>query len=417
MTNKSISFIDINNEKLLNLIRDFGLPTPYLKNNIISELLRNAMCEDAEILSESNHINRKTNRLFKGFSYYSDAKEPKAFCSKESFGYLSTISIQYIYNLVKICSNLEEPVIERLVAHTNNIKKLNDDGIVGNKELDFLLENKIQTTEEEAINIASKWEISSNKINAKTLFYDIVRIIWIHEWAHALCGHVSFAEETLNIKKLYEFSTNRIEKNVNSPAPKKSEILQSLEIHADEFSVRYCTRQLLFGHDPNVVNYEEQTNLVTRLSIFNLAFCLFTVSWSLSEDITGIKISDMFYPPSIVDDSLDNIKLFEPTNSSHPPAILRYDRFRNFQREETTMFGLENKDFISLNLFVDSVSYSALGNLSKLSPYFGYLYEITPFIARTPLTDRIIAYESYLLKIGKEFIENKIKDLIFVPQN
>jgi hypothetical protein len=267
-----------------------------------------------------------------------------------------------------------------------------------------LLNGDVEVSEAEALKIVADWPAADTRaaqltLGAFALFYDLLRLVWLHEWAHALCGHAVLAQEQLGLLRLHEFAAERESRElVDGLGFPRHEVLQALELHADEFATRYCVGELLWGRDPVGDLAGPSINLVERVVIFNLACCVFAVIWTSAEQRYQPGMS--FYPerPPLSSDEPEPLYVTYPT--SHPPAALRYMRFRDFQRDLAAQFAKSTPGAATLGGAIDGHSLRVLNELAELDPRFYRLLYNTPGPAKTPETKRLIAYEAHLLKIG-----------------
>jgi hypothetical protein len=267
------------------------------------------------------------------------------------------------------------------------------------EELSRLVAGELDVSPAEADQIVNAWpdanlEGGELPLGPFALFYDLVRLIWAHEWAHALCGHVDVASEMLGFGRLHEFSSDRPGGDVvpELGAP-RAEVLQAMESHADEFATRLCVGEILWGHDPVGRLAGPKINLVERMVFFNVACSVFAVIWALQE--RRYAREDTFFPPPREADPNAPDLLFVPLRSSHPPAVLRYMRFRDFAGQ----IGSEYAPQLGPAANATTTSYID-ASLSKMSPHFHHLLTVSPGIARTPTQTRLMAYERHLLEIG-----------------
>jgi hypothetical protein len=238
--------------------------------------------------------------------------------------------------------------------------------------------------------------------------------VWLHEWAHALCGHVAFVASDLHFSQLDEFSAQRLGcKDLGKLKYPRNHILQALELHADEFALRYCVGEILWGYDPIGQMAGPHVDLIERLLIFNAACSVFAIVWSLGEQRFSPGMT--FYPPpQPLDDEPDEPDpMFVTVKATHPPAALRYLRFRTFQSNLTREYA-QQKALPKLLTAVDAFSFRFVTSAARLDGHFYDLRVVTPVVAGTPTMKRLDAYEAYLLKIGAE-IEPRIVELGFVP--
>ncbi len=386
-----------------------GLPPAYRSTNALSDHLSRAVFYDALYLSSRQHWNVATVEPFRCAAYYAEDQIDPAICSRERFGHLATMSIAFVRRLIGVSERLGAALAHRPRAGARGEAETTRSTLPRDPDLGALLRGDAQVGEAEALEIVAGWPAgpgAERELGSYTLFYDMIRLIWLHEWAHALCGHVALAETELGVERLHEFSADRADGGGgNDAAPRRNEVFQGLEIHADEFAVRHCIGHLLWGYDPMAEMAGRRIDLMDRLLIFNVACCCFTVMWALAE--RRYSPDDTFYAPP------GSGERFVVTRSTHPPAVLRYDRFRGFQRDLTHQYGVR-QGHPELATYVDAFSFGFLKPLRELSPYFAPLDAVTPMIARTPTTKALIDYGDHLVRRG-EPLAAKLESLCYLP--
>lgn len=378
------------------------LPKPYCKTDLLSKHLSNASYFDSIDLTKQELTNQKTGETFRCISYYTEEQIEAAICSKEEFGYLVTISMSFVRRLVKISSRLEKILPYRETALENFSLSESQEELKSDRELDALLNNNTKVLASEVLSIVKNWPLPLNNkkhdLGGYTIFYDLIRLIWLHEWAHAIFGHITITNEMLGMSKFLEFSKDRVNKdNYNQIPFPRNHVLQAIELHADSFAVIYCVRNILSGYDPIKAIAGNDLNLIDRLVLFNFACCTFTVIWALAESI---------YNP------LEKTqKLMIVENTTHPPAALRYDRFRNFLNELTHYYceeeNIEQNLVASINVY--SLRFTQItGKIN--SNYRDILSPLQSFFARTPNQKYAFEYERHIEKVGvflePQFLKN-----------
>lgn len=377
------------------------LPNIYDSNNVITEIVERIVLSDSLHLSSLKHRNSISGHPFRCLSYFTKEQVSPAICTKDAEYFVATFSIEFIWRLVKIC-HLSHAPIEATLAQVEGGEKPS----FKDSTLNLLLEGETAVSEAEALTISADWPISyTGDINPSyTLFCDLVRIITLHEWAHALCGHLTVVEKTMGTTQYSDFSKQR-EDYETSPEcrPPNNELYQAMELHADEFAARFCVRNILWGYDTAIGHETHAVDLVTRLLIFNTACSIFAIIWSLSE--LNFKEKGIFF--------LDYSG--EISNSTHPPAALRYDRLREFERQFVVYYSLENPLANKLSLLVDSISYRALDIFGDTSPYFLELLRYTPFLMRPPIRNALEEYEKKLMTSTSEFLRQELSKHCYAP--
>ena len=371
-------------------------PPPYTRPNAVTLHLTRAMAGPVEHLTLLRHVNRERRIAFNGFAYYADDPEAVASCGMRDDVYLAFIGAPFVWRLVKICSRLGPALARRPRVPK---RPAPSEKLVPDAELAGLIDGTVGVSEAEAVEIVESWPdaltFSGNlELGEYALFYDLIRLVWLHEWAHALCGHVVVAAGALHLMELHEFSAGRAEDvPLEGAGYSRLEMLQALEIHADEFATRYCVGQILWGFDPIGQLAGPKVDRIDRLLIFNVACCVFAVVWALAEQQYSPGMS--FYPPPATADAPDRI--FSIIKASHPPAALRYLRFRDFQRDLAASY---SDGGTYLSPMVDAASFGFLETLGQANPHFFSLQNKTPMLAKTPTQKTLIAYEAYLLKLN-----------------
>lgn len=372
-----------------------------LKGGLLKELdqdlalhLMNAVLPLADKLTERNHVRAATGQPFRCLAFYTPDEYGSASCQGTLEQYLTGMSAGFMRKLVKAAS-LVEPALA--------VRNEKEGTVKPSPEMAKLLEGTLTVSPEEAAACTQTWPHpvsfgEENGLGAYTVFYDLIRLIWVHEWAHALCGHVAFSKEALNLHVFEEFSPERSALDQKQEARfQRNEILQAFEIHADTFSVCTCMIEILYGDDPAGRMAGPTVNLVDRLLMFNVACCLFAVMWSLADFQNSPEES--YFATSAPTPSEDPSRIFHVVDATHPPAYLRYSNFRDRQREYATKYGQE-QGHPEFGPMVDAYSFLFLEKLADLCPYFENLKVITPVIAKTPTMKVVFAYADYLAEVS-----------------
>jgi hypothetical protein len=229
----------------------------------------------------------------------------------------------------------------------------------------------------------------------------MIRLIWVHEWAHALCGHVTMAQQDLGLSQLHESSPERSKDNLEDGYKCELEerigvpyhsAMQAIELHADEFSIVHSIGGIFYGYDPIVDIAGPKISLVDRMSMLNIACCVFTVIWALTEfrQRRDVQSPKPIPPPN---------RSWSPRQSTHPPVGLRYDRFRGFQKQLTFLYG-EKEGFPAFLPVTEILAVKAVRALDQMSPIFGSLLgPLSGFMFETLSMKDLREYESHLLAI------------------
>ncbi len=354
-----------------------GLPPPYLEDNALTRHLLSALFFMSLELSHRNHVNPRAEG-FRSVAYVASDPSITACCTKVGDTHVVIVGVQWLFRLVGLCDRLRPALARRPRAGR---PVADETPAPASEELTELLWGRTDIEAAEALAIAESWpeagaESLGIQMDAWTVFYDLVRLVFMHEWAHALCGHVGLFQQELGVMRFHESSVDRAsEGDFGQLGFPTSEVMQCLEMHADEFSVRANVGELLYGYDPAGRVAGPKTDLIDRMLLYNTACCVFTVIWALDE----LKLQGDEAPA---------------TAGTHPPVGLRYDRFRNFQRQFSASY---NPQLVSA---VDAFSFGFVDTLTDASGCFGGLAGWTPMLARTPAMKSHEAYEQYLMRIG-----------------
>lgn len=128
------------------------------------------------------------------------------------------------------------------------------------------------------------------------LFHDMIRLVWLHELAHGICGHARFLAGEGRLDRLDEFDEAR-------GGPGLAGLLRACELQADVFAARVSATQILDGADMMATILGPWDDLAERLSWLRLAAALVSVLWTERERRSG------------------------GVAPSHPPSALRYYNF------------------------------------------------------------------------------------------
>jgi hypothetical protein len=130
-------------------------------------------------------------------------------------------------------------------------------------------------------------------------------------------------------------------------------VLQSFELHADQFAVSFAASQILRGHDPAGAMAGPDINLVYRVAALAAACAIFAVDWESAQ------------------------LMRDPNTATHPSVAARYISMLD-QIERTCMEF--SADFPSIR----SIIFNLIVRLSELAEDFSTLLATTPLIAKTP---------------------------------
>jgi hypothetical protein len=342
-----------------------------------------------------DHVQPATGREFDLAAYYADDLDTQAWCAAHDGRFLACIGMGFVCRLVKICDRIGAAILPLALKADGGFSRPAPAAFDG--ELAALIRGDIDVSRAEAQAIASAWPAPHAwglqcGFGGWALFYDLLRLVWLHEMAHALCGHVAVVQDRLGLAGLQEFAAEReAAVRVQDLDLPRHLVLQAFETHADEFAAAYCIEQLLFVKDPPSAIAGPRVDLASRLVVFNLACCVFAVMWAYAE------------------------RAGRPVDSSHPPADFRYLRFRTTHQRLLDEFHAQEPQAAGLRLKVDAHSFGLLEALESLDPRFGDLRVITPVVAQTPQMQRLADYEDLMLDIG-ELLAPWLREAGFLPR-
>lgn len=392
-----------------------GLPpaSKSMPSNLALHVLR-AVWPLSSMLSGLEHVNLATGARFDCLSYITDDPEFEPCCTRVGSTHFAIMCTPFLNKLVKIAHLLEASLLHRPRADGSPTPPASSRPRPhASLELTQLLDGRASASDAEVHAIVEHWPRPTSfhlqtDLSGFTVFYDLIRLVWMHEWAHALCGHLGFAEQNFKLARLHEFSTERCADDLppDSLSAPRHEIYQGLEMHADEFAIRVCVQEVLTGTDPIGSLAGPRIDLVDRLLMLNVASSVFAIMWALAE--FAAAPSDTFRAPPGSPDR------FRITRSTHPPPDLRYLRFRDFQREITMKYGLAN-NAVHFHGSVDACSFEMIDILIDQCGYFNHLRGITPVIAKTPDMKALIDYESHLLAVSQSFL-SRLSGYSYLPK-
>lgn len=262
------------------------------------------------------------------------------------------------------------------------------------------------------------------------IFHDMLRLIFTHEFAHTVAGHTQYFQKTFGIQAMPEVGVERYVENLvenlaenemsklkNVPTIHK---LQALELHADVFSLKWSVNQIICGHDPIGITHKQPVDLVDRLCLFNIAACLITINWTISDyQINPLATYRVKYAPldelnpyaeSGPDVIFSERNPFKVIRSTHPPAQLRY--YRHFIFVEQLSMELHSSE---LGARVGANSQILIRDLlGVVSVNFYNLLRFTYLVAMTPEMYILESYDKYMAKLSS-LMADEIKE--YIPQH
>lgn len=361
-----------------------------------------------------DHVQPATGREFDLAAYYADDVDTQAWCAAHEGRFLACVGMGFVCRLVKICERVGAALLP--VALTADGSFARPAPAAVDEELVALVRGDADVSRAEAMAIASTWPAPHAwglqcGFGSWALFYDLLRLVWLHEMAHALCGHVNVVQDRLGLAGLQELSAERQARvRVQDLDLPRHFVLQSFETHADEFATAYCVEQLLFVKDPASAIAGPRVDLATRLVVFNLACCVFAVMWAQAEHGGRPWTSPVPTP----EQQAQGLRIL-PVDSSHPPADFRYLRFRTTHQRLLDEFHAQEPEAAGLRAKVDAHSFGMLAALERLDPSFGDLRVVTPLVAETPQMQRLADYEDLMLDVG-DLLAPWLREAGFLPR-
>ena len=390
-------------------------PRRFEARTVLAGHLDRAMIGMAEHLQQLDHVQPGSGRHFDLAAYYADDLETQAWCAMHEGRHLACIGMGFVCRLVKVCQRLGDALLP--VALTTDGSFHRAPPAARDVDLCRLIDGDVDVGIAEAQAIVAGWPEPHAwglqcGFGAWALFQDLLRLVWMHEMAHALCGHVGVVQDRLGLTRLHEFAAERqsTDRVPGLDLPRHL-VLQALETHADEFAAAWCVEQLLDVKDPASAMAGPRVDLASRLVVFNLACCVFAVMWAEAERRERPGMSYM--PPR---HEQDRGVTFNPVDSSHPPAAIRYLRFRTTHQRLLDALAAQEPQAGGLRLKVDAHSFGMLAALERLDPRFGELRVVTPMMAETPQMQRLADYEDLMLDVG-DLLVPWVTQAGFVPRH
>lgn len=190
------------------------------------------------------------------------------------------------------------------------------------------------------------------------LFHDMIRLVWLHELAHGICGHARFLAGKGHLDRLDEFDEAR-------GGPGLAGLLRACELQADVFAARVSAEQILDGADMMATILGPWDDLAERLSWLRLAAALVSVLWTERERRSG------------------------GIAPSHPPSALRYYNFCSVM--DSLGFG-RDLDMMRAAAWVEN----AIRALTIECRAFFELQRAASFLFRTPMVKSLSEEEAAL---------------------
>lgn len=367
-----------------------------------------------EHLQSADHVQAATGRAFELAAYYADDVDTQAWCAAHQGRFLACVGIGFVCRLVKICDRIGAALLPLSLTAQGSFSR--PPPAAADAELAALIRGDAGVGRAEALALVDAWPspllfAMECGFGGWALFHELLRLVWVHEVAHALCGHVNFVQDRLGFERLQETrAVPRETVRLDGMDIPRHWVLQSLETHADEFASDYCLSQMLIARDPISSMAAGRIDLATRLVLFNLAACVFAVLWAEGErDAPRVGGEDLIRAPGPAGTPI------RPVDSTHPPAAFRYLRYRTLQQRALDRLAEREPEALGVRASVDAHSLAMLDGLARLDPRFDELRVVTPITAQTPQMQRLADYEDMMLDIG-DLLAPSLRETGFLPR-
>lgn len=337
--------------------------------------------DDAAHFESRNHMRADGTRL-RCTSFYVKRLEETAFAALTTQGAVAALDANHVARMVCVCDRLT-PVLQRVLDKGPRAELDRDVKLVR-------LLRRLSRPDWVQANEIAKGYPDVFKQGAAYGGYmavmDLVRLIWIHEWAHVILGHVGMVEAFGNRGRLDEHSPTRNEGAASLAGVPWPQVLQGFELHADKFAVTFATEQILSGYDPVGAMTGPNVNIVHRICVLAAACAVIAVDSELKQGA------------------------LEPGTATHPSASMRYMCMLH-QIESVCA-----ESDPSLGDWVRVYTYNMINDLTTLSEdFYGLLY-VTPMLAKTPQYKSLIDVSDYLFQQMESKIDPLRQEYIFLPQ-
>lgn len=401
-------------ERFAGRLQEHGLPLPLAQPEDGGPLfsavylhLIGSLLPPIEYLDRLQHRQVGSAELLRCAIYFTSDPDAYASCTLVEGRHYIFIGVDLVEQLVRCCEQLGPALTRRGDEHPDL------DSLRAGPDLDAVLSNTESLDSDECVRLAEVargWPIpgfgvgpDTPGIAEMTVLHDLLRLVVVHEFAHCVCGHVAFFSREMGARELPEFGAVRQDYALNEKldAP-RTHIRQAIEAHADEWSINFSALQVLVGYDPASLMFGERIDLVDRLLLLNIAFGIFAIDWTLSEQrinpAMSFRVGDT---PAADDEGPDVIRSmgrpFRVVRSSHPPAVFRY------YRHLYLVYGacIQHYGEQGLGTYVAARTTDFLATIAgPLSGYFNSLLNYTPSFAKTPDIKTLGAYEDYLHQLS-----------------
>lgn len=295
------------------------------------------------------------------------------------------ISAEHLARMACICERLTSVV---LAGKPDEVER--DDGLI------TLLRQQDNPNWDDAERAAQSFPdtfTNGNPFGGYMVFQDLVRLIWVHETAHALLGHSDIWSDHVGEHGLPEIDASREKvwetKISDVPWPIA---LQNFELQADQFAINFITHEILYGWDPAAQMAGPNVDLIKRLAVLAMACATFAVDTELKQNAIGPR---------------------DPARATHPSAILRYMTMIHTILE--VAHGYEQPELTS---WARVASFGAIERLAKAAPVYRGLLSATPMIAKTPLYKQLCDEQDVLMThVGGMMKELRLAHTYFPTAN
>jgi hypothetical protein len=316
---------------------------------------------DAEHFDSRDHTREDGGRL-RCTSFYVDRLDATAFAGVTEYGAVAALDAGHVARMACICDRLT-PVLQRVLDRAPRPKVARDVQLVR------LLRRFATPNWAQANEIARAFPDPLKQgaaYGGYMALSDLVRLIWVHEWAHILLGHVDIVA-AMGQPKLDEHSPLRDASTGSIDGMPWPHVLQAFELQADQFAVSFATQQILQGYDPAGAMAGPEVDLIHRICVLAAACAVFAVDAELKEGRRDVN------------------------TATHPSAALRY------------MSMLQQIESVCVQVnpglsYARLATYNMIGDLADLSEDFYGLLAITPMIVKTPSYKSMVRVADYLFE-------------------
>ncbi|MCW8832627.1 MAG: hypothetical protein OQK03_04855 [Colwellia sp.] len=324
--------------KLDEMIKSNGhFPDVHDTHNTLLTHVNAAISGDLLAINLSKPKRVVDNKPYKALIYITTEVDEVARCTNEGDYYLITLSYSLICRIALIASRLDEVIICRREKQNFGDEKRADNGSETYQDAELphddflfgLLARSEDINQTDALRVSDSWipNCKDHGFGTHMVFYDLVRMIVLHELAHCIFGHLEIVENTLGLMSLQEHELNS---NQTGLSDKENELLQSIEFEADRIAISSMTAQILVGFDPAWVLFSNaDIEIADRLSVLNLSIAIFSSLWDMNEIKKGISALPLAERVSKIIDS------------THPPAKLRYANMSEFMLRNSSGIALK----------------------------------------------------------------------------